>query len=240
VSTPSGPQEGTEPPAGDGAPGGPAYYRPGPSSGYYPQYPQNPFGPGSEGRPLPQFSAGHPAPARQEHVTYPYGGPFPAGTGPQFVGQSGPAPSRPRSMVTALVLLLVPPVFFLAGGLAIALVPFDLNALPPEAGVQQALAQSGLTAERLLSFMRIFGVVVAVLALIYGVLAVVSFVGKLGALVTLTVLTVLFDLFLLLTLLSAAANPAGAILPMILLATSVAGVWLMFSAPARAWFAAKR
>lgn len=239
MSTPSAPQEGTEPAAGDGgASGGPAYYRPGPSSGYYPQYPQNPFGPGSEGRPLPQFSAGYPATGGHEQVTYPYGGPFPAGTGPQFVG--GPAPSRPRSMITALVLLLVPPVFFLVGGLAIALAPFDLNSLPPEAGVQQALAQSGLTAERLLSLMRIFGVVVAVLALLYAVLAVVSFVGKLGALVTLTVLTVLFDLFLLLTLVSAVANPAGAILPFLLLAASVAGVWLMFSGPVRAWFAAKR
>jgi hypothetical protein len=79
-----------------------------------------------------------------------------------------------------------------------------------------------------------------VLAVLYAVLAVVSFLGKLGALVTLTVLTVLFDLFWLLALLSAATNPLGAIVPVIVLGTSIAGVSLMFSVSARAWFAAKR
>lgn len=235
MSTPSGPQDSTDPPPGGGGEG-PAYYRPGPSSGYYPQYPQNPFGPGSSGVP-PQYS--YRPGTGNENVTYPYGGPFPAGTGPQFVGDTAPA-QRPRSMVTALVLLLVPPVFFLVAGLVLTLVPLDLDSFPPEAGVDQALAQSGLSEQQLLSAMRTFGVVVAVIAVLYAVLAVVSFMGRMGALVTLTVLTILFDLFLLLTLVSAAANPAGAILPVIVLATSVAGVWLMFTGPARAWFAAKR
>ena len=238
MSTPSGPQDGTEPTAGDGgAPAGPAYYRPGPSSGYYPQYPQNPYGPGSSGVP-PQFGAGYPPPARQENVTYPYGGPFPAGTGPQYAGQAGA--TRPGSVVTALVLLLVSPALFLVVGLFLTLTPLTPDMFPPEAGIDEALRGSGLTMDQLLSALRTFGSVLALLALLYSVLAVVSFLGKLGALITLTVLTVLFDLFWLLALVSAAANPLGAILPVIVLATSVAGVWLMFSTSARAWFAAKR
>lgn len=239
MTTPPGPQDGPEPPAVDGGatPAGPAYYRPGPSSGYYPQYPQNPFGPGSSGVP-PQLS-GYPAARPQENVTYPYGGPFPAGTGPQWVGRSG-RPDRPGNVVTALVLLLVAPVLFLVMGLALALTPLTPEMLPPEAGVDELVAASGITTEQLLSGLRAVGAVLAVLAVLYAVLAVVSFLGQLGALVALTVLTVLFDLFWLLALLSAATNPLGAILPVIVLGTSIAGVWLMFSTPARAWFAAKR
>ncbi len=239
MSTPSGPQDGAEPPTGDGgAPAGPAYYRPSPSSGYYPQYPQNPYGPGSTGVP-PQFSGGYPPAGGYEHVTYPYGGPFPAGTGPQYVGQSGPA-RRPGSVVTALALLLVAPVLFVVVGLVLTLMPLSPDMFPPEAGVEQALAGSGLTMEQLLSAMRTLGAVMAVLAVLYAVLAVVTFLGKMGALITLTVLTALFDLFWLVALVSAAANPVGAILPVIVLGTSIAGICLMFSASARAWFAAKR
>lgn len=240
MSTPSGPQDGTEPAAGDGAASsGPAYYRPGPSSGYYPQYPQNPYGPGSSGVP-PQFSAGYPAARPQENVTYPYGGPFPAGTGPQYAGRTGAPGGRPRNVVTAFVLLLVPPVLFLLVGLVLTLTPLTPDMIPPEAGIEEALAGSGLTMDQLLSAMRTFGAVLAVLALVYAALAVVAFLGKLGALITLTVLTVLFDLFWLLALVSSVANPLGAILPVIVLGTSVAGVALMFSAPARAWFAGQR
>ncbi len=240
MSTPSGPQDGTEPAVGaGGVPAGPAYYRPGPSSGYYPQYPQNPYGPGSSGVP-PQFSAGYPPAGRQENVTYPYGGPFPAGTGPQFAGQAGAAGKRPANVVTAFLLLLVPPALFLVVGLVLTLTPLTPDMFPPETGIAEALTASGLTMDQLLSAMRTFGAVLAVLAVLYAVLAVVSFLGKLGALITLTVLTALFDLFWLLALLSAATNPLGAILPVIVLGTSIAGVVLMFSAPARAWFAAKR
>ncbi|WP_132428777.1 hypothetical protein [Pseudonocardia endophytica] len=238
MSTPSGPQDGTEPSAGDGgaAPAGPAYYRPGPSSGYYPQYPQNPYGPGSSGVP-PQFAGGYPAARPQE--TYPYGGPFPAGTGPQYVGQTG-ATGRPRNVVTGFMFLLVSPALFIVVGLVLALAPLTPDMFPPETGIQEALTASGLTMEQLLSAMRTFGAVLAVLAVVYALLAVVSFLGKLGALITLTVLTVLFDLFWLLALLSAATNPIGAILPVIVLGTSIVGVTLMFSAQSRAWFAARR
>jgi hypothetical protein len=241
VSTPSGPTQ-DDSGAGDGgaAPAGPAYYRPGPSSGYYPQYPQNPYGPGSSGVP-PQFAAGYPgpAPAPRPQETYPYGGPFPAGTGPQYVGQAG-ATSRPRNVVTGFMFLLVAPALFVVVGLVLTLAPLTPDMFPPEAGIQEALTASGLTMQQLLSAMRTFGAVLAVLAVVYAVLAVVSFLGKLGALITLTVLTVLFDLFWLLALLSAATNPVGAILPLIVLGTSIAGVTLMFSAQSRAWFAAKR
>ena len=240
MSTPTGPQDGTEPTAGDGgAPAGPAYYRPGPSSGYYPQDPQNPYGPGASGTP-PQFTGGYPAPRPPENVTYPYGGPFPAGTGPQHAGQAGAATRRPRTVVSGFLLLLVAPALFLVVGLVLTLTPLTPEMFPPETGIREALTASGLTMDQLLSAMRTFGAVLAVLAVLYAVLAVVSFIGKLGALITLTVLTVLFDLFWLLALLAAATNPVGAIVPVIVLGTSIVGVTLMFSAPARAWFAARR
>lgn len=232
------------------------YYRPGPSSGHYPQYPQNPYG----GRPYgshpygqqvygqPGTPAQAPQPGYQQNP-YPQAYPPPQGQPAGFPQQPGPdawgrpqpgAVLRPRSVTVALVLFLLPAALFLVGGLAMAFAPITPEMLSAQPQVDEALARSGLSMTQFLSFLRTAGAVVAFGAAVYALLAVVAYLGKFGALVGLTVLTVLFDLFWLVALLGSLAAPAGAVVPLLILLVSVGGLVLMYQAPAREWFTAQR
>lgn len=232
------------------------YYRPGPSSGHYPQYPQNPYGGQAYGQhPYGQQLYGQPGAPAQPPPAYPqtygqqrsYPPPQdqPAGY-PQQYGQDpygrprAGAVRRPGSVRLALVLFLLPAALFLLGGLGLSFAPITPEMLSAQPQVDEALAQSGLTMTQFLSFIRTAGAIFAVAAVVYALLAVVAFLGKFGALVGLTVLTVLFDLFWLVALLGSLGDPIGALVPLVIIALSVGGLVLMYQGPARAWFSSLR
>ncbi|ANY07276.1 hypothetical protein [Pseudonocardia sp. HH130630-07] len=206
-----------------GQQGAPQYYRPGPSSGTYPQYPQNPY---------PQGWTPGTAPA-----PYPSHGPVqpsPAGLGPAPVRKV----PRPRQVVSALILLLASVLPFVVMGVTALFVTVD-DRLLDEAGVprdqiDQAMAQTGMTMEVLNQLFRVMGGIFVVLALAYAVLAVVAFLGRSGARLTLAILTGVYGLTLLLLM---AAMPLFAVL---VIAVAASGVTLLYSAPAREWYAARR
>jgi hypothetical protein len=227
-----------------GPQGPPQYYRPGPSSGTYPQYPQNPYPqgwtPGAQPAPYPQQvpdrpgDQGGPGPAPQWNTTAGWGPP-PAGTVPS--GDRGP--SRPRQVVTGLVLLLASTVPFLVMGITTMFVTVD-DALLAESGVprdqlDQAMGQTGITMDQLTQLFRVMGGIFLVLALVYAALAVVAFLGRSGARLTVAILTAVYGLPLLLIM--AASLPLFAVL---VVAVASAGVVMLYSRPANEWYASRR
>lgn len=260
-STPDPPQRSTSegdptPGTGEGTPAGqpergepvpeqpPVYYRPGPSSGHYPQYPQNPYGGLPYGNhPYGQQVYGQPGPAPQAPDQPGYQ-PYPQQQQPypQYAHPGAPAVAvpRPASVTLATVLFLLPAALFLIGGLALALAPLTPEMLSSQPQVDEALARSGLTMPQFLSFVRTTGAVFAFGAAVYALLAVVAYLGRFGALVGLTVLTVLFDLFWLVALLGSLTAPAGAVAPLVILLLGIGGLVLMYQGPARAWYASLR
>ena len=257
MSTTPDPQQPSSPSEGDPTPGtgagtsdgqagdAPVYYRPGPSSGHYPQYPQNPYGGQAYGNhPYGRQISGRPEttpapPPAGYPQPYPPSSPQPYGQAPAGRPRDGAVP-RPAPVTAALVLFLVPAALFLIGGLGLAFAPITPEMLSAQPEVDQALAQSGLSMTQFLSFVRTAGAIFAVGAAVYGLLAVVAWLGKFGALVGLTVLTAVFDLFWLVALLGSLGDPVGALVPLVVIALSVGGLVLMYQPPVRAWFTAQR
>ncbi|MEQ3550420.1 hypothetical protein WIS52_08050 [Pseudonocardia nematodicida] len=219
---------------------GPQYYRPGPSSGHYPQYPQNPYPTG--GGPTP--GAGRPAgfgPDPQQQVgQWQQGWAPPAGGAPAGLGQTGTAPvPRPRQVVTSLILLLTSTVPFVFMGIQAMFMTIN-QALLNDAGIPRSqLAQveaAGITMDQLTQLFRVMGGVFVVLALVYAVVAVVAFRGRPAARLVLAILTAVYGLPLLLLM---AASPL-ALFAVAVLALAGVGVWLLYSQPAREWYAARK
>ena len=214
-----------------GQQGAPQYYRPGPSSGSYPQYPQNPYPqgwtPGAQPAPYPQQPSGT---APQWNSGNP-----PAGLGPRPAGRL----SRPGHVLTALILLLAAALPFVVMGVAAMVTPVDASMLDqagvPRAEMDAVLAQAGMTFEQLAQMVRVMGGIFLALALLYAVLAVVAFLGTGGARLAIAVLTGVYGLPLLLMM--AATLPAFAVL---VLAVASTGVALLYSRPAKEWYASRK
>lgn len=221
VSNDPGPRENPSP-----------YYRPGPSSGSYPQYPQNPYPqgwrPGAAPAPFPQQP---PTPGYDPHLDT---GPPPAG-----LPAAGTAPvSRPRQVTSALLLLLTATLPFLLMGVTAMFATVN-DELLDQAGIPRAeldamMAQTGLTTDALTQAVRVMGGVFLVLALAYAGVAVAAFLGQAWARVVLVVLTALYGLPLLLMM-----APTLPLFAVAVLALAVTGLWLLFSPPAKTWYAAR-
>ena len=223
-----------------GQQGTPQYYRPGPSSGSYPQYPQNPYPqgwtPGTPPAPYPQ-QAPHPQDPQQagpQWNTASGWGPPPAGLRPT----SSRTVPRPRQLLTGLILLLAATVPFVVMGVTAMLVTVD-DALLDQAGIprdqlDQAMAQAGITLEQMTQLFRVMGVIFLVLALSYAVLAVVAFLGKPGARLTVAILTGVYGVPLLLMM-----APSLPLFAVLVLAVASTGVVLLYSRPAREWYASR-
>ena len=232
-----------------GQQGAPQYYRPGPSSGTYPQYPQNPYpqgwAPGTPPAPYPQQ-----APDRQDAPQ--------AGSAAQWNDTGAPAGlssapagkvARPRQVVSGLVLLLAATLPFLIFGVAALVVPLDgsilneqtlLQSGMPRADLDAMLAQSGLTMDQFLGLagatLRVMGAVTLAAALLYGLLAVVAFLGRAGARLSVAILTGVFGLVLLL-LMGFGGQPLFAVL---VVAVAAVGVSRLYGAPANEWYASRK
>jgi hypothetical protein len=219
--------QGTPPPPYGTGYGGTQYPYPGDQGlapGQQPQgYPYNPYGQSPYGQ----------SPYGQS----PYGGGYPAGLDDKATARA----DRPGIMVLGLVLMILAALPFLAFGVLFLVVPLDSTTIPPEVFNNPQLAEAGVTAETLISILRVFGGVFVVLALLYIVFAVLAFLGRNWSRILVTVMTVGFSLFLLLGAVSGGAADATSIA--ILLAPVVlalAGVAIMFTPPARQYFAAPR
>ncbi|MCE3553205.1 hypothetical protein LWC33_17295 [Pseudonocardia sp. RS11V-5] len=210
---------------------GPRYYPSGPSTGQYPQYPQNPY---------PQGTSPAGAPQGDQHPAGQY-------TGGQYAYSpyaQAPTPSadeprrarRPATMAGALVLLVLSALPFLVFGVLGLFVPISQDMFPPELGLDAMLTQYNVSFDQFLQAVRLLLALVAVLALVYIGLAVAAFAGKAWGRVAVTVLTVLFCGFLLLNL-GGGASSLIILAPVVL---AVAGVVLMFVRPSAAWFAGLR
>ncbi|MEJ8280593.1 hypothetical protein [Pseudonocardia spirodelae] len=230
-----------------GQQGAPQYYRPGPSTGRYPQYPQNPFPDGWSAGAAPVYpqQPAPPAPPQQDRPgpdRNPAAGDAAGGWGPPPAGL-GDAPqgrtARPRQMVTALVALLAAGLPFVVMGIGAMFATINDAVLNdtgiPRAEIDAALAQTGLTMDQLTQFVRVMGGVFLVLALVWIALAVVAFLGAAGARIALAVLAVLYGATLLLMM--AATIPLFAVLVVGLAAT---GVVLLFGRPASEWYATRK
>lgn len=215
-----------------GQQGTPQYYRPGPSSGHYPQYPQNPYPQGWTPGALPPPPPGQDA--APQYGQQPYGQQSPAG-----LGEGGAAPvPRPRQVTTALILLIAATLPFVLMGVTAMFATVNDELLNqagiPRAEVDAMLTQAGLTLEQLTQAVRVMGGVFLVLAAVYAALAVVAFLGRPGVRIALVVLTVVYGLPLLLMM-----APTLPLFPVAVLALAATGLWLLFSAPAKAWYASR-
>ncbi|MBC3189584.1 hypothetical protein H7X46_00695 [Pseudonocardia sp. C8] len=213
-----------------GEQGTPRYYRPGPSSGTYPQYPQNPYPHGwTPGAPPPPFPA---PPAGQTRWNA-------AGDAPAGTGRPQGRVARPPQVVTALVLLLAAALPFVLMGVAAMLTPVDESVLNqagiPRAELDAMMAQAHVTFAQLTQMVRVMGGIFLVLALAYGALAVVAFLGRGGARLALAVLTGVYGLPLL--LMTAPTLPWFAVL---VVAVAAGGVVLLYGRPASEWYAARK
>lgn len=223
----------------------PQYYRPGPSTGRYPQYPQNPYPNGWHGGstppPSPQQAPAAPAPQPGQGQgpqwnTASGWGPPPAGLGSEPQGR----PARPRQVVTALVALIAAAVPFVVTGIGSLFVTVNESLLNdsgiPRGEFDAALAASGMTMAQFGQAVRVMGVVFLVLALVWIALAVAAFLGAAGARIALIVLLVLYGIPLLLIMLIG-GQPVFAVL---VVGVAAAGVALLFGRPAKEWYAARK
>lgn len=209
--------------------GPPQYYRPGPSSGRYPQYPQNPY---------PQGWTPGAAPATPPVAPHRPGpdavSPPPAGFGAR---DAAPVP-RPRQVTTALVLLLIATLPFVLMGAAALFATVDDGLLNqtgiPRAELDAMMAQAGMTLQALTVGIRVMGGVFLVLALGYAAVALVAHLGRTGARIALLVLTIVYGLPLLVLM-----APTLPLFAVAVLAVAGTGVWLLFSGPAKDWFASR-
>ena len=228
--------EGVSTDPGRGDPPTPQYYRPGPSSGSYPQYPQNPFPqgwtPGTSPGPYPQ----QPAPAGPQWNTSDTGGSGP----PAGLGRTPPATApRPRQLVLGLILLLAAALPFVLMGVAAMVTPVDESILDqagiPRAELDALMAQAGMSFEQLAQMVRVMGAIFLALALVYAVLAVVAFRGAGGARLALAVLTGVYGLPLLLMM-----APTLPLFAVLVLAVAAFGLVQLYSRPAKEWYAARK
>ncbi|MHA6785513.1 hypothetical protein ACVGOW_31630 [Pseudonocardia saturnea] len=232
MSTPPDPQQG-QPYPGQQPQGTPQPYGTGYGGAQYPYPGGQGLAPGQQPQGYPYNPYAQPSPYGQS----PYGGgPYPAGL------DKAAAPAvRPGIMVLGLVLMILAALPFLAFGVLFLVVPLDSTTIPPEVFNNPQLAEAGVTAETLISILRIFGGVFVVLALLYIAFAVLAFLGRNWSRILVTVMTVGFSLFLLLGAVSGGAADAasmGILLAPVVLA--VAGVATMFVPAARQYFAAPR
>jgi hypothetical protein len=261
VNTPSDPHSGGQQPddASRQAPSEgseqPGY--PGQQAG---QYGQQPYGqPGQYGQ-QPQGGYGQPPPydpyAQQGQSPYgqpgQYGQPYnPYGQPGQYAGTpfgaeaAGLGPDdtkplrRPGIMVLALVLLILSSVPFLLAGAGLLALPLETGAIPPE--VEQQFQQAGLTADMAISFLRVFAVVMLVLALLYVLFAVLAFLGRNWARIVLTIMTVGFTLMMLAVTFTGAAGDMGSLVVFLaIVALSVGGTIIMFLPEPSRWFGSAR
>lgn len=233
MSTPPDPQQG-QPYPGQQPQGTPQPYGTGYGGAQYPYAGDQGLGPGQQPQGYPYNPYAQPSPYGQS----PYGGgQYPAGLDDKA---AGPA-VRPGIMVLGLVLMILAALPFLAFGVLFLVVPLDTSLIPPEVLDAPELARSGLTAETLLSFVRILGGIFAVLALLYILFAALAFAGRNWSRILVTVMTVGFSLFLLLGAVSggaADAASAGILLAPVVL--GVAGVVILFLSASNRFFSAPR
>ena len=246
VSTPPDPQQGQPypqqgqpyPPQGQPYPGQQPQGTPPPPYGTGYGGTQYPY-PGDQGLAPGQQPQGYPYNpyGQSPYGQSPYGGGYPAGLDDKATARA----ARPAIMVLGLVLMILAALPFLAFGVLFLVVPLDSTTIPPEVFNNPQLAEAGVTAETLVSILRVFGGVFVVLALLYIVFAVLAFLGRNWSRILVTVMTVGFSLFLLLGAVGGGAADATSLA--ILLAPVVlalAGVVILFTPPARQYFAAPR
>ncbi|MHA6792557.1 hypothetical protein ACVGVM_03405 [Pseudonocardia bannensis] len=207
-----------------------------PGYGQQPEYGQQP----AYGQ-QPQYGVPY---GQQTSGQYPYGGqyPYPYGAaGPAGLDDTPTTPAkRPGAMILSLVLLLLSALPFLATGAVLLAVPINLDGLPPELNVDQALADAGVSAEQLVSAFRVGAGIVLLLALLYVVFAILAFLGRNWARIVLTIMTVAFAMVLLLGVLTTGTDAASLGILLGILVASVGGTVLLFLAPSNQFFNAAR
>ena len=211
--------------------------------------PGDPYRPDDGPRPEQQYPApGHPhgptpydEPGLPPHVYNPYGNVSypatypvpPAGLGP---GDPPPAARRPGSVHLALVLLLLSALPYLLIGLLAAVAAGDLEAAVPPGGLPQL--PPGVDLEQVV---RVTGVVILGVALVFLLLAVLAWTGR-GWARALTAAMV--GGFALMALASGAQTGGVGVAAVLILAVPVllaaAGVALLFGPAARPWFSRPR
>lgn len=232
VSTPPDPQQG-QPYPGQQPQGTPPPYGTGYGGTQYPYPGDQGLEPGQQPQGYPYNPYAQPTPYGQS----PYGG----GQYPAGLDKAAAPAVRPGIMVLGLVLMILAALPFLAFGVLFLVVPLDSTTIPPEVFNNPQLAEAGVTAETLISILRVFGGVFVVLALLYITFAILAFLGRNWSRILVTVMTVGFSLFLLLGAVSGGAADAASIVilltPVVLAA---AGVAILFVPAARQYFAAPR
>jgi hypothetical protein len=138
-------------------------------------------------------------------------------------------------MILSLVLLILSTLPFLAGGLVLLLVPLTPDSIPPE--VEQQLAQAQASPELVISALRVVGVVILVMALLYILFAVLAFTGRNWARIVLTIMTVGFTLLLLLGVFGGSAgDPVSLVILLVIVAASVGGTVITYLPEPSRWF----
>jgi hypothetical protein len=150
-------------------------------------------------------------------------------------------PARPGIMVLGLVLLALAALPFLAFGLLFLVAPLGPEVLPPDILDNPQLRDAGVTDIGLLiSAVRLMSGILAGLAAVYLLFAVLAFTGRNWARMLVAVMTAGFSLFLILGVTSAvAADPLGAVLLLVPVVLSVAGLATWFAPQANRWYAAR-
>ncbi len=227
------------PPEGAPGPGAPD---PGaaqpPGAPQYPgatQYPGAPQYPGASQYPPPQ--------PYQPTGGYPYGQPYASPYGPPPAGTDGtPTPTvRPGAVVLGLVLMVLSALPFLGFGLLFLLAPLGPELFPPDLLATPGVAEAGITSvEQLVALLRTGGAVLTGLSVVYLVFVVIGFLGHNWARILTAVLTGASAVLLLLGVLSTVAtDPLSAVILLVPLVLSVAGIVMWFRPPASRWYASR-
>jgi hypothetical protein len=224
--------------------GQPGQYGQGPPYNPYAQQGQPQYGqPGQYGQ-----YGGQPGQYGQPQAYNPYGQPgqyagSPFGAGAAGLGSDDSAPvSRPGLMVLSLVLLILSSLPFLLIGAGLLVIPLDPSQLPPGYNIEEQLRQANLTAEALVTGMRVTGTVILVLAVLYILFAVLAFMGRNWSRIVVTIMTVLFAGLMLLFALSGIAGGeiVAGLLFLVPVVMIVGAVVVMFLPESNRWFQGAR
>jgi hypothetical protein len=162
----------------------------------------------------------------------PYGKPYPA------LPDHTPTVRRPRLLVVAPLLMLLASLPFLFLGAFFLLAPLD--DLVQEVLSSPRMQEAGATADLVVSAVRIFGVVVLAVVVLYLLSGFLAFAGRNWARIVAGVLTAGFALLLVAALVVSGGAIDTITLACVLLILILGAVAILFSPGASAWYAARR
>jgi hypothetical protein len=143
-------------------------------------------------------------------------------------------------MVLGLIMMLLSTIPFVLVGVAALVLQANADAVVSQVLNNPAFANAGVTAQSILSFLKIVGAIIAVIGLLYAVFAVLGFLGKNWARIVAAIMSALFGIFLVFVAIGSSSDASSLIFVLALLVLCVGGVVTYFLRDSNSYFAAVR